>query len=170
MSPVSASARAEWSRRLGRALVNEGYLSEHSISPLLEEAASTGAPLGVILIRRGAVASPVVVRMLAQLARLPVVDLQTDPPSPDAVNLVPSLVAIDHQALAVRVVGNQAVVVFAEPPDAADVRSIGGWWASRSSPCSPTPSPSPNSSGRTGPAARTVDRRQRPRLRRGEWR
>ena len=126
MSPVSASARAEWSRRLGRALVNEGYVSEHTISPLLEEAASTGSALGVLLIRRGVVAPPVVVNTLAQLARLPVVDLQSDPPSPDAMQLVPALVAHDHQAVGVRVVGNQAVVAFAEPPDAADVRSIGG--------------------------------------------
>jgi twitching motility protein PilT len=126
MSPLSAAARTEWSRRLGKALVGGGYVNEQTLAPLMSEAAESGTPLGVLLISRGVVASPAVVNTMAQLARLPVIDLQAEPPSPDVANLVPPLLAQDHQAVAVRVVGSQAVVAFAEPPDEADVRSLSG--------------------------------------------
>ncbi len=124
MSPLSAATRTEWSRRLGRALVSDGYVTEDALAPVLAQASEGGVSLGALLIAQGVVSAPVAVNMLAQLARLPVVDLQAEPPSPEAVNLVPTLLAQDHQAVAVRVVGNQAVVVFAEPPEPADVKSL----------------------------------------------
>jgi twitching motility protein PilT len=124
VSPLSAATRTEWSRRLGRALVSDGYVTEDALAPVLAQASEGGVSLGALLIAQGVVSAPVAVNMLAQLARLPVVDLQAEPPSPEAVNLVPTLLAQDHQAVAVRVVGNQAVVVFAEPPEPADVKSL----------------------------------------------
>ena len=55
---------------------------------------------------RGAGAGPaVVVSTLAQLARLPAIDLETDHPTPEVAELMPTLLARDHQAVAVRVVG-----------------------------------------------------------------
>ncbi|MHB8220931.1 MAG: PilT/PilU family type 4a pilus ATPase [Acidimicrobiales bacterium] len=124
MSPISAASRTEWSRRLGRALVNDGYVTDDALAPILAEASQGGVPLGALLIARGLVTPPVAVNMLAQLARLPVVDLHAEPPAPEVATLVPALLARDHQAVAVRVVGNQAVVAFAEPPEPADVRSL----------------------------------------------
>jgi twitching motility protein PilT len=125
MSPLSAVARTEWSRQLARALISSGQVQEESLAPLLSEAAESGASLGVLLITRAEVPASVVVTTLAQLARLPAVDLQVDTPSPEVANLIPSLLAQDHQALAIRVVGKQVVVAFAEPPEAGDVRSLG---------------------------------------------
>jgi twitching motility protein PilT len=78
-----------------------------------------------VLIGHAAVAPAVVVNTLAQLARLPVIDLASEPPAPDAAQLLPHLLAQDHQAIPARVVGNKAVLAFAEPPEAADVRSLG---------------------------------------------
>ncbi|MDA8359309.1 MAG: PilT/PilU family type 4a pilus ATPase [Actinomycetota bacterium] len=125
MSPVSAASRTEWSRRLARALVSGGYVTDDVLAPLLAESSQAGMPLARLLIARGVVTPPVAVNTLAQLARLPVIDLQAEPPAPEVANLIPALLATDHQAVAVRVVGSQAVVAFAEPPEPADVKSLG---------------------------------------------
>jgi twitching motility protein PilT len=125
MSPQTAATRTEWSRRLARALIQGGYVQETAIAPILGEATQSDSPLGNVLIQRGVVPAGVVVNTLAQLARLPAIDLQAEPPAADVSTLIPPLLAQDHRALVVRVVGNQAVVAFAEPPEAADVKSIG---------------------------------------------
>jgi len=125
VSPLQAAARTEWTRRLGRALVGDGYVAEETLAPIMSEAADSDTSLAMLLVSRGVVAPPVVVNTLAQLARLPAVDLMSDPPSSDVAGLLPSLLARDHQAVAVRVSGRQAVVAFAEPPEPADVRSLG---------------------------------------------
>ena len=125
MSPLSAFARTEWSRQMARALINGGFVEEEVLTPLLSEAAESGAPFGVLLITRGVAPASVVVSTLAQLARLPAIDLETDQPTPELTELIPTLLAHDHQAVTVRVVGKQAVVAFAEPPEAADIRSLG---------------------------------------------
>jgi twitching motility protein PilT len=124
MSPISAVARTEWSRQLARALVAGGYLTDAAVAPLLAQAAASGAPLGTLLVASGTVPAPVVVTTLAQLAHLPAVDLRTDVPSPDVATLLSPVTARDHQAVPVRVVGTQAVIAFAEPPEPADVRAM----------------------------------------------
>ena len=48
----------------------------------------------------------VVVNTLAQLARMPAVDLAAEPPSPEVAHLIPPMFAQDHRALALRVVGS----------------------------------------------------------------
>jgi twitching motility protein PilT len=101
-----------------------GYASEEDLLPLLSEAAQTGSQVGPIIISRRVVAAPVVVSMLAQLSRLPKVDLETNGPTPHLADLIPAPHARDNQALALHLVGQQIVVAFAEPPDPADVRAL----------------------------------------------
>jgi len=124
MSPQSTASRTEWSRRLARGLIQGGYIREQDLTPLLSEATDSDQPLGTVLIRRGLVPAGVVVNTLAQLARLPVVDLAAEPPSSDVSQLIPPLLAQDYRALALREVGQQVVVAFGEPADAGDVKSI----------------------------------------------
>ncbi len=125
MSPISSDSRAEWSRRLARALVAGGYVSEETVSGSLAHATEADVALGAVLITQDPRLVGVVVNTMGQLARLPTVNLETEPPAPDVMRLIPPLLARDQRAVAVRVVGNQAVLAFAEPPDPADVRSIG---------------------------------------------
>jgi twitching motility protein PilT len=125
MSPISNDARAEWSRRLARALVAGGYLSEDAVSGSLAHATETNVALGAVLIAQDPRLVGVVVNTMGQLARLPTVNLETEPPAPDVMRLIPPLLARDQRAVPVRVVGNQAVLAFAEPPDPVDVRSMG---------------------------------------------
>jgi len=125
MSPISSDTRAEWSRRLARALVAGGYVSEETISGSLAHATEANIALGAVLIAQDPRLVGVVVNTMGQLARLPTVNLETEPPAPDVMRLIPPLLARDQRAVPVRVVGNQAVLAFAEPPDPADVRSMG---------------------------------------------
>ena len=124
MSPQSTASRTEWSRRLARGLIQGGYVQEQVLSPVLSEATDADTPLGTVLISRGVVSAGIVVNTLAQLARLPAVDLASEPPAPEVSQLIPPMLAHENRALALRVVGNQAVVAFAEPPEPADVKSI----------------------------------------------
>jgi twitching motility protein PilT len=125
MSPISSDTRADWSRRLARALVAGGYVSEETISGSLAHATEADVALGAVLIAQDPRLVGVVVNTMGQLARLPTVNLETEPPAPDVMRLIPPLLARDQRAVPVRVVGNQAVLAFAEPPDPADVRSLG---------------------------------------------
>jgi twitching motility protein PilT len=124
MSPQSAIARTEWSRQLARALVTGGYLTDEAVAPVLAQATQTGVGVGALLIGRSLVPAPVVVTTMAQLANLPAIDLQSDVPTAETVGMLSPVLARDHQAVVVRVVGGQAVVAFAEPPDPAGVQAV----------------------------------------------
>jgi twitching motility protein PilT len=124
-SPQTTADRTEWSRRLARALTTGGFVPEYVVAPLLTEAAETDTALGYLLIERGVTQPPVVVNTLAQLARLPAVDLATEPPTDEAAAAFPITAGQEHGAVALRVVEHQLVVVFAEPPDEVTVRSLG---------------------------------------------
>src|SRR5271165_5519446 len=125
MSPVSTSSRLEWSRQLATVLATSGYIAEPTLNALLAEAAEQDVPLASIVISRGAAPPSVVVNALSQLARLPAIDLDAQPPSAEALSILPPLLAREHQAVAVRVAGRQVVVAFGEPPEPAEVRAMG---------------------------------------------
>ncbi|MGH9086636.1 MAG: ATPase, T2SS/T4P/T4SS family, partial [Acidimicrobiales bacterium] len=125
MTAPPATARAEWSRRLGRALATAGYVDEESLVALVDEALASDMPLGALAIARGVAPASVVVGTLSQLSRLPAVDLTSDRPAPELVALLAPHVAREHRAVVLRLVGSQLVVVFAEPPEPVVVRSLG---------------------------------------------
>ena len=125
MTPPSAATRTEWSRQLARALVTGGYLTDEAVAPVLAHATQSGVGVGALLISRSLVPAPVVVTTMAQLANLPAVDLESDTPTAESLGMLSPVLARDHQAVVVRVVGNQAVVAFAEPPDSGAVQVIG---------------------------------------------
>ena len=124
MTTTSSAARAEWSRRLARALVAGGFISDTTIAPLLTEAASSDTALATVLIRRDAAFAGVVVNTLGQLARLPTMNLRTDRPSAEVFGMLPHQLAVEHRAVPIRSVGRQLVVAFAEPPEHDDVRAL----------------------------------------------
>ena len=125
MSPQSTANRADLSRRLARALVASGYAEEEAIAPHLAEAGGTDMPLGTVLIARGALPATVVVNTLSQLTRLPAIDLFADPPTAEAIRMLPTGLSGDHKAVPIRMVDQRLLVAFAEPPELADVRALG---------------------------------------------
>ncbi|MHB1711746.1 MAG: PilT/PilU family type 4a pilus ATPase [Acidimicrobiales bacterium] len=124
MSPVTSTARADWSVRLAQSLIAGGYATEAELSPLFAEARATDRPLATLLIERHVAQPGIVVGVLAQLVQLPAVDLLGALPGPDVFARVPESVSREYEVVALRCDGNQLAVAFAEPPDAATIESL----------------------------------------------
>ncbi|HXR54103.1 MAG TPA: PilT/PilU family type 4a pilus ATPase, partial [Acidimicrobiales bacterium] len=126
MSPTTSAGRAEWSRRLARALVAGGFVSESVVATYLVQATENNIPLSVVLMQREAQLGDVVLNTLGQLARMRVVDLEVEPPVGEIRQLLPPLLALEYRAIPLRVSGNQVVTAFAEPPEPDDVAAVAG--------------------------------------------
>jgi len=124
VSPAANANRAEWSRRLARALVAGGFVSDQSVGAYLVQATENNFPLSVILVQREPQLSEVVLNTLGQLARMRVVDLDVEPPIGEVRQLLPPMMALEHRAIPLRVSGNQVVTAFAEPPEPEDVATL----------------------------------------------
>ncbi len=123
MSP-SAVTRNEWARRLAQALVGAGVAGESDLQPAFDEASTSGASFAALLIARQLVPREIVLSAMGQLSQLPVVDLDADPPSAEALAAVPPAVAREYGAVGFRSQGEQLAVAFAEPPGPDDLRAL----------------------------------------------
>ena len=125
MSP-SASTRVEWARRLASSIVSDGYATDADVAPVLAEATDRGSSFPALLISRDVTSQEVVLGLLSQLTRLPVVDLDRDRPSDQALAATPLTAAHEYGAVGYRLDGDQLTTAFGDPPDEDDVaRAIG---------------------------------------------
>jgi twitching motility protein PilT len=123
MSP-SATTRVEWARRLAHSIVTDGYATDAQVAPVLDEATARGMSFPKLLITRDVTSQEVVLGLLSQLSQLPVVDLDHDHPSADALAATPVAIALEYRAVGYRVDGDRLTMAFAEPPDPDDVRAL----------------------------------------------
>ncbi|MGA2521466.1 MAG: PilT/PilU family type 4a pilus ATPase [Acidimicrobiales bacterium] len=121
---MSAGTRIEWARRLAQSIVTDGYAEEGVVTPVLDEACSRGTSFPALLISRNVTSQEVVLGLLSQMARLPVVDLNRDRPSDVALSQTPVAVARQYGAVGYRLDGDQLTMAFGDPPDEDDVRSL----------------------------------------------
>ncbi|HEY5024316.1 MAG TPA: PilT/PilU family type 4a pilus ATPase [Acidimicrobiales bacterium] len=123
MSP-SANTRVEWARRLAHSIVTDGYATDAEVAPVLSEATDRGSSFPALLISRDVTSQEVVLGLLSQLTRLPVVDLDHDRPSDQALASTPATVAREYGAVGYRLDGDQLTTAFGDPPDEDDVRAL----------------------------------------------
>jgi len=123
MSP-SAATRVEWARRLAHSIVTDGYATDAEVAPVLNEATDRGSSFPALLISRDVTSQEVVLGLLSQLTRLPVVDLDHDRPSDQALASTPVTVAREYGAVGYRLDGDQLTTAFGDPPDDDDVRAL----------------------------------------------
>lgn len=123
MSP-SANTRVEWARRLASSIVSDGYATDADVAPVLAEATDRGSSFPGLLISRDITSQEVVLGLLSQLTRLPVVDLDRDRPSDQALAATPLTVAHEYGAVGYRLDGDQLTTAFGDPPDEDDVRAL----------------------------------------------
>ena len=123
MSP-SANTRVEWARRLAHSIVSDGYATDAEVAPVLSEATDRGSSFPALLISRDVTSQEVVLGLLSQLTRLPVVDLDHDRPSDQALASTPVTVAREYGAVGYRLDGDQLTTAFGDPPDEDDVRAL----------------------------------------------
>jgi len=123
MSPA-ASTRVEWARRLAHSIVSDGYADETVVGAALDEACTRNESFPALLISRDITSQEVVLGLLSQMARLPVVDLHNDQPSGAALAATPVAVAREYGAVGYRLDGDQLTMAFGDPPDEGDVRAL----------------------------------------------
>jgi len=105
-------------------LVAGGFVSEPVVATYLVQATENNIPLSVVLIQREPRLGDVVLNTLGQLARMRVVDLEVEPPVGETRQLLPPMLALEYRAIPLRVMGNQVVTAFAEPPEPDDVAAL----------------------------------------------
>ncbi len=123
MSP-SANTRVEWARRLAHSIVSDGYADDAAVAPILNEATDRGSSFPGLLISRDVTSQEVVLGLLSQLTRLPVVDLDHDHPSDEALAATPFSLAREYGAVGYRLDGDKLTAAFGDPPDVDDVSAL----------------------------------------------
>jgi type IV pilus assembly protein PilB len=84
----------------------------------------TGRRLSHILLDNGYVEQDTIVNFLSRMHNYPAVTISKEPPSEEAVKLVPYAVAKKYMAFPLRLAGNTLQVTMAEPTDTADVEEL----------------------------------------------
>ncbi len=115
-------------RRLGEILVDAGVLDEFQLMTALEDS-QPEERLGATLQRLGYASDQQIALALATQLRLPYVDPVSDPPTPEAIALLPGRLAERHGVLPLRIEGGRLMVATADPADLLaldDVRTAAG--------------------------------------------
>jgi type IV pilus assembly protein PilB len=101
--------------RLGELLVREGLLTNEQHSKAQQEATSSGARLGYVVVKLGYVPETTVVKLLARQYRMPAVDLSRFEVDQRLLKLIPGDVASRHTVLPLKRDGRQLTVAIADP-------------------------------------------------------
>lgn len=124
--PPTPRPPTEWSRRLAALLVAEGHLERDAADLFLAEAGSANRPVAAILARHNAVEPSVLLARMAAISGMAAVDLELDPPDPDALRVVPACLAREFDGVGYRLDGDKLTLACTEPlsPDALRSLSI----------------------------------------------
>src|ERR1051326_5850159 len=99
---------------LGQILIQNGLLSDEQLDAALLYQGRNNRRLGSALIELGICTEVQIAQALAQQLEMPFVDLHANPPSPNCIALLPREIALEFQALPVRIEQNRLVVVAAD--------------------------------------------------------
>jgi type IV pilus assembly protein PilB len=111
------AAQLPW-QHLGSLLINRGLLTVDQVKQVFEEQRLTGRRLGEIAVSHGWVTSSDVARALADQFGLEYVDLASTEPDLDAATLLPKDLAFRYQAVPVRFLADDLLLVaVADPTD-----------------------------------------------------
>ncbi len=103
--------------RLGDLLVAEGLITAGQLKAALVEQRASGARLGYILVKQGAVSELELTKTLARQFRMPAVDLSKFEVDPRMLPLVPGELALKRMVLPLRREGRTLTVAVADPAD-----------------------------------------------------
>jgi type IV pilus assembly protein PilB len=101
--------------RFGELLVRKQLVSRGAIMEALLQQTGTGKRLGALLVDAGAISDRQLAETLAEQMKLPLADLRTDRPEPDAVAKIPEHVARELVAVPLRLKDGVLQVVVADP-------------------------------------------------------
>jgi type IV pilus assembly protein PilB len=110
--------------KIGEILRKEGQITSGQLDEALAIQKKSGQRLGSILIRLGHIEEDTILKVLSRVQNFPAVNLQSEPPSKDAVKVIPFEVAKKYMAFPLRTVGNTLHVTMAEPTDTSSVEAL----------------------------------------------
>jgi hypothetical protein len=116
-APESAPVRraAPDGRQIGQVLVELGFLDEGQLWAVLDEAKNTGNPTGRVAVARGLITEDRLIQALGELHSLQVVDLREVKPSPEAMALVPEIMATVYKVLPLSIKDLVLTVATSDP-------------------------------------------------------
>ncbi|MFZ5797310.1 MAG: type IV-A pilus assembly ATPase PilB [Thermodesulfobacteriota bacterium] len=110
--------------KIGELLCKAGYITAHQFEMAKADQKKTGRRLSHILLDSGYVEQDTIVNFLSRMHNYPAVVISKEPPSEEAVKLVPYAIAKKYMAFPLRLAGNTLQITMAEPTDTADVEEL----------------------------------------------
>jgi type IV pilus assembly protein PilB len=104
-------------QRLGELLVARNVVTKTQLIEALLQQSASGKRIGALLVELGALDERALAQLLAEQMDVPLVDLRTDTPDPEAVKRLPETVARNVNAVPIRIDGDVLEVAVADPSD-----------------------------------------------------
>ena len=110
--------------KIGDLLSKAGYITSHQYDQAKADQKKNGRRLSHILLDSGYIEQDTVVNFLSRMHNYPAVTISKEPPSNDAIELMPYDVAKRFMAFPLRVAGNTLQVTMAEPTNTEEVEEL----------------------------------------------
>ncbi|MDD3618755.1 MAG: type IV-A pilus assembly ATPase PilB [Desulfobulbaceae bacterium] len=110
--------------KIGELLSKAGYITAHQFEIAKQEQKKSGKRLSHILLDNGYIEQDTIVNFLSRMHNYPSVNIAKEPPSDDALRIMPYEIAKRFMAFPLRVAGNTLQVTMAEPTDSIEVEEL----------------------------------------------
>ncbi len=110
--------------KIGELLQKAGYITAAEFNNAKGISKKTGERLGKILVESGTIESDTIPNFLSRQHNYTLVNIAEEPPSQDAVQLVPYETAKKYLAFPLRIAGDTLQITMAEPTDALEVEEF----------------------------------------------
>ena len=101
--------------RIAKKLLESSLINQEQMTRALDSQRHDGGSLGYNLVKTGAISEMAFAEFMGQAFNVPAVNLDSTPPDPDAVSLIPSEVATKFQVVPVKRQGRILTVAMANP-------------------------------------------------------
>jgi type IV pilus assembly protein PilB len=120
-TPIKHFGKAEEpSIDIGKILVSQNYVDESELETAKEKAESRHIPLEIALKEEGLVTKDLIQNAIAEYYKMPFVDLGSQPPDSEIVELLPEEVAVELRAISVKKDENNVLTVATSNPERAE--------------------------------------------------
>jgi type IV pilus assembly protein PilB len=126
-SSLSASVKDQsgaGKMRIGELLRKEGQITSIQLQEALNFQKKTNGKLGSILVKLGYIELDTVVNVLSRMHNYPAVNIAKEPPTPEALKILPYETAKKYLAFPLKIEGNTLRLTMAEPTDTAAVEEL----------------------------------------------
>jgi twitching motility protein PilT len=124
MSFPTAHPLSDWSRRLVSLLTDQGVISLAEGQAALGQAGSSGRAVAAVLVEKEMVEARFILAELGRLSGLKTVDVATEPPEPEALRIVPEMLAREIRGVGLRLEEGRLVLACAEPLPPEELRQL----------------------------------------------